>query len=87
MREENIPHALIKLHAQEFIDIGAPFNEEVAMFQTHTVTPSCVCKPAAPRPAPAPAAAPTLVPRLAPTLAPKYSAELMRMFAQLVMLR
>ncbi|MCU6496191.1 hypothetical protein LPN04_00130 [Rugamonas sp. A1-17] len=85
MREENIPHALIKLHAQEFIDIGAPFNEEVAMFQTHTVTPPCVCKPAVPRPAPA--APPTLVPPLAPTLAPKYSAELMRMFAQLVMLR
>lgn len=45
------------------------------MFQTHTVTPPCICKPAAPRPAPAPA------------LASKYSAELMRMFAQLVMLR
>lgn len=45
------------------------------MFQTHTVTQPCICKPAAPRPAPAPAA---------PS---KYSAELMRMFAQLVMLR
>jgi len=77
MREENIPHALIKLHAQEFIDIGALFNEEVAMFQTHTVTPPCICKPAAPRPAPAPA----------PAIPSKYSAELMRMFAQLVMLR
>jgi len=47
------------------------------MFQTHTVTQPCICKPAAPRPAPA-------VPS---TPAPKYSAELMRMFAQLVMLR
>ncbi|WP_444847293.1 hypothetical protein [Duganella caerulea] len=43
------------------------------MFQTHTVTPPCICKPAAPRPAPVPTS--------------KYSAELMRMFAQLVMLR
>lgn len=49
------------------------------MFQTHTVTPPCVCKPAAPRPAPAPA--------MPSTLASKYSAELMRMFAQLVTLR
>jgi|GEM_PF-6000161 len=47
------------------------------MFQTHTVTPPCICKPAAPRPAPAPA----------PAIPSKYSAELMRMFAQLVMLR
>lgn len=49
------------------------------MFQTHTVTQPCICKPAATRPAPAPAAP--------STLAPKYSAELMRMFAQLVTLR
>ncbi len=41
------------------------------MSQTHPVPPPCNCKPAIPCPAPA----------------PKFSAELMRMLAQLVMLR
>ncbi len=41
------------------------------MSQTHTVAPPCNCKPAVPCPAPA----------------SKFSAELMRMLAQLVMLR
>ncbi|WP_286159348.1 hypothetical protein [Janthinobacterium sp. HH01] len=41
------------------------------MIQIQTIHQPCVCKPAAPCPAPA----------------PKFSAELMRMLAQLVMLR
>lgn len=43
--------------------------------QTQTICPPCPAKPAAPCPA------------SAPVPAPKFSAELMRMLAQLVMLR
>jgi len=43
------------------------------MFQTQTVSPTCVGKPAVPAQTPAPV--------------PKFSAELMRMLAQLAMLR
>ncbi|RFP16849.1 hypothetical protein D0T25_17190 [Duganella sp. BJB488] len=71
MREENIPHALIKIHAQEFIDIGAPFDKEVAMFQTHAITPLCIRKPATPR----------------SVSAPEFWAELKRMLAQMALRR
>jgi hypothetical protein len=64
---QNIPHALVKRHAQAYL-------KEVAM--SHPAIP--VSKETCPRPCAAQTKDPIM---------PKFSAELMKMLAQLVMLR